>query len=188
MKQHTARFGGVLIKRVLLHAVNEWPNNANYPLIVYCGAYDSERDGDGRVLLQANGWTSPWAWGVFDFHHYHSTAWEALLCVRGEAEVQFGGPTGPVLHPSAGDLLLVPPGVVHKQLSSGGGFTLLGAYPDHDGCRTPEADTVRGPPTDRQAANIRKCPPPQSCPLFGMKPPWDGSLAELLDTSEPDLR
>lgn len=70
--------------------------------------------------------------GVFEYHHYHSTAWEALLCIQGEARVQFGGPNGPILTISAGDLAIVPAGVVHKQVEARGGFTLLGSYPNHE--------------------------------------------------------
>jgi uncharacterized protein YjlB len=55
----------------------------------------------------------------------HSVAWEALLCVKGRANVQFGGEGGPVLEASVGDLLIVPPGVAHKQLQAWDGFTLL---------------------------------------------------------------
>ena len=131
-----------------------------------------------------DGWTRPWAWGVFTYHHYHSTAWEALLCVRGSADVQFGGPSGPVLQPAKGDLVLVPPGVAHKQLADRDGFTLLGAYPSHDGCRTPSADTVRGAPTAAQARNIAACATPVLDPRWGGSPPWDGGLGRLLGARE----
>ena len=86
--------------RVWLKSDGTFPNNDAYPLLVYqrvlTGADASQSK--GAALLTQNGWTSPWAWGVFSYHHYHSTAWEALLCVQGEAEIQFGGPKGPTLH------------------------------------------------------------------------------------------
>ena len=113
---------------------------------------------------------------MFEYHHYHSTAWEVLLCVRGSATVQFGGPDGPPLALSVGDAALVPPGVAHRQLAARDGFTLLGAYPDHEGCRTPAADTVRGPPTPRQARDIGECPAPRLDPLRGDR----GVLLEVL--------
>jgi len=43
-------------------------------LIIYCCR-------DGAALLEANGWLKPWGGQVFDYHHYHTLAWEALLCV-----------------------------------------------------------------------------------------------------------
>ena len=49
-----------------------FPNNARSPLVIYYDAFVAARDGDGASRLVANGWTRPWAWGVFDFHHYHS--------------------------------------------------------------------------------------------------------------------
>lgn len=86
--------------RVWLKSDGTFPNNDAHPLLIYqrvlAGTEASQSR--GAALLTENGWTSPWAWGVFPYHHYHSTAWEALLCVQGEADIQFGGPTGPTLH------------------------------------------------------------------------------------------
>jgi uncharacterized protein YjlB len=177
---------GVVVQRVFVPPDGTFPNNGRWPLLLYRSVYDAASDGDGAALLRANGWTDPWAWGVFDFHHYHTTAWEALLCVRGEADIQFGGPTGPVLTPTAGDLVLVPPGVAHRQGRSTDGFLLLGAYPDHSGCRTPEADTVKGPATVRQLAAVQECPPPRLCPRWGAACPWKGGLARLMERG-PDV-
>ena len=179
-------YNGTTIDRVFLQGDGTFPNNAAWPLLLYRQVFDETKDGDGAALLTANGWSRPWAWGVFTYHHYHSTAWEALLCVRGQADVQFGGPQGPTLTPSKGDLILIPPGVAHKQLASSEGFLLLGSYPDHDGCRTPGADTCRGAPSLQQAASIRGCPAPLLCPRWGAAPPWDGGLGALLHRREAD--
>ena len=32
-----------------------------------------------------------WTWTVYDFHHYHSTAHEALVVATGEAVLMLGG-------------------------------------------------------------------------------------------------
>ena len=41
-------------------------NNAQWPLIVYKHAMGADEDPDqGRDRMVSNGWTSPWAWGVF---------------------------------------------------------------------------------------------------------------------------
>ncbi len=177
---HEAGGGSTLVERVLLQGDGTFPNNAVYPLLLYRAVFDAARDGDGAALLERNGWTRPWAWGVFEYHHYHTTAWEALLCIRGEADVQFGGPTGPVLTPTEGDLVLVPPGVAHKQLRSERGFLLLGAYPDHEGCSTPDADTVRSAPSARQERAILACPAPLRCPRWGAAAPWKGGFTRLI--------
>ena len=176
------------VERIFLEGDGTFPNNAAWPVLLYRQVFDEARDGDGAELLMANGWSRPWAWGVFSYHHYHSTAWEALLCVSGAADVQFGGPRGPVLTPAKGDLVLIPPGVAHKQGRSEGGFLLLGSYPTHEGCSTPDADTVRGAPTPQQAASIRACPPPLLCPRWGAWTPWDGGLGRLLRRDEVEAK
>jgi uncharacterized protein YjlB len=87
--------------RIWLKSDGTFPNNDSSPLLIYkrvLSGADAADQRRGERLLVENGWTSPWAWGVFNYHHYHSTAWEALLCVQGEADIQFGGPSGPTLH------------------------------------------------------------------------------------------
>ena len=80
--------------------------------------------------------------------------------------------------------MLIPPGVAHKQCrrTSDESFELLGAYPDHEGCRTaPTADTrCRGAPNERQAASIAACPAPVQCPRWGARSPWEGGFKRLL--------
>jgi uncharacterized protein YjlB len=43
--------------------------------------------------------------------------------------VQFGGETGPVIIASAGDVIVIPAGVAHKNLLSSHDFRVVGAYP-----------------------------------------------------------
>eukprot|EP00929_Paragymnodinium_shiwhaense_P085142 TRINITY_DN45594_c0_g1_i1.p1 TRINITY_DN45594_c0_g1~~TRINITY_DN45594_c0_g1_i1.p1 ORF type:complete len:197 (+),score=39.46 TRINITY_DN45594_c0_g1_i1:194-784(+) len=165
------------VLRSYLQSDGTFPNNERYPLLVYQGVWKGMSRRDGEAALLKNGWTSPWAWGVFDFHHYHSTAWEALLCVAGSASIQFGGPGGPELPAAVGDLILIPPGVAHKQMDASGDFLLLGSYPNE----TPTADTVRGAPSQQQQQSIEDCPVPACDPIFGRsEAPWgDNGLADL---------
>lgn len=172
----TVRVEPFPVMRVYLQTDGTFPNNADYPLLLYQGAWDAGKSRrQGEEALVSNGWTRPWAWGVFTYHHYHSTAWEALLCVDGKAEVQFGGPSGPRLSAGVGDLILIPPGVAHKQLEATPDFTLLGCYPNE----TPDVDTVRGAPTPAQARSIKACPVPRSDPLFGSSAPWGPGIQAL---------
>lgn len=166
--------------RVWLRSDGTFPNNERYPLLVFKLAMEDPRREplEGEQLLVANGWTAPWAWGVFSYHHYHSKAWEALVCVRGEADIQFGGPSGPVLQTSIGDLILIPPGVAHKQLQSHDDFTLLGSYPNE----TPSADTVRSAPSASQQESIDRCLVPASDPVFGENlMPWGAHFRALFE-------
>jgi uncharacterized protein YjlB len=103
---------------------------------------------------------------IYTYHHYHSTAWELLLCVRGKASVQLGGNTGPTVTVEKGDFVLIPPGIAHKQLNDDtGGFTLLGSYPTQgfDG----SIDTLTGPPTNEERDNIASCHVPGQ-DIFGL--------------------
>ena len=87
-----------------------------------------------------------------------------LICIRGEASVIIGGDSGPKVTISSGDLLLVPPGVAHKQLDEKDGFALLGSYPttDFDG----SIDTLTGIPTEEQRERIVRCHVPDHDPIF----------------------
>ena len=71
-----------------------FPNNEWYPLILFKNAFHGSQ-GKGEHLITEGGWMSPWVWGIFPYHHYHSTAWELLLCVKGHAHMQLGGESGP---------------------------------------------------------------------------------------------
>lgn len=170
---------GMQISRVFLTALPPWPNNERVPLLIYRNTYDPSTHGDGASLFIKNGWTNPWTWQIFSYHHYHTITWEALLCIKGKADVQFGGDEGIRTFLEEGDLVLIPPGVVHKQLSSTRDFTLLGAYPDHEGCHTPNFDTVRSAASKQELQNILNTPDPVRCPIFGLDMPWDGGLKAL---------
>lgn len=106
--------------------------NSRFPLIVYAGVIDPTAGDPAAAfedLFHANGWGNGWRDGIFPFHHYHSTAHEALGIAGGAAEVRFGGEAGRTLHVKAGDAVLIPAGVGHKRLSSGTDLLVIGAYP-----------------------------------------------------------
>lgn len=80
--------------------------------------------------------------------------------------MQLGGDAGPTVSIGPGDLVLIPPGLAHKQLDATGGFALLGSYPKEgfDG----SIDTLTGPPTDAVRENIARCYVPAKDPIFGL--------------------
>jgi uncharacterized protein YjlB len=142
------------------------PNNMHHPLFLFKSIFlGSQQEGE-RVITDGGSWTRPWVWGIFPYHHFHSTAWELLLCVKGQADVQLGGESGPHVSIEQGDLILIPPGFAHKQLRSNGGVTLLGAYPTA-GCSGP-VDTLRGAPNQDEKDNIVSCVPPETEPVLGL--------------------
>jgi uncharacterized protein YjlB len=109
-----------------------------------------------------------WRNGIYSYHHYHSTAHEVLGCYRGSAKVQFGGESGIVEELSAGDVVIIPAGVGHKNLGASADFAVVGAYP-----RGQDYDMNYGKPGERPRAdeNIARVPLPETDPIFGKDGP-----------------
>eukprot|EP00980_Cylindrotheca_fusiformis_P008349 scaffold1754_cov105-Cylindrotheca_fusiformis.AAC.11 len=149
------------IFHLLMDDDGTFPNNPDHPLVLYKYAWKGRQEREARRMIEnSQKWTSPWAWGVFPYHHYHSKAWELLVCVRGEANVQLGGEKGPTVLVETGDVVFVPPGFAHKQLDDRNGFTLLGSYPT-ESLNGTSIDTLTGAPTQEQRNNIAQCPVPE---------------------------
>eukprot|EP00662_Eupelagonemidae_sp_cell21_P057118 gene57118-biopygen38950 len=53
---------------------NSDPNNPEQPLLLYRGVAPPTKEPDPAGLLTKHGWTRPWSWQIFDYHHYHTTA------------------------------------------------------------------------------------------------------------------
>ena len=152
-----------------------FPNNADLPLIVLHQAFEAERGIPPETienLFQKNGWESAWRNGLFSFHHYHSTAHEALGVYSGWVKAQLGGPGGKVVTARIGDVIIIPAGVSHKNLDQSPEFSVVGAYPQGQSW-----DMQYGKPGERPGAdqNIRRVPLPTSDPVYGP----DGPLMQL---------
>lgn len=144
--------------------------NSKYPLILYRNAFE-ERGNHGAAWLEkkfaSNNWTNSWRNGIYSFHHYHSTSHEVLGIYTGEALVHLGGEAGEKVNIKAGDIIVIPAGVGHKNLESKG-LGVVGAYPDGH-----TWDLNRGLAGERPMAdqNIAALPIPTADPLLG---PRDG--------------
>jgi uncharacterized protein YjlB len=154
------------------------PNNPKLPLLLYPQALDeSEREPSRcKELLGRNGWGGAWVDGVFSYHHFHSNAHEVLCVVGGSARLAFGGPEGETVEVEAGDVVVIPAGVGHKNERSDSGFTVIGAYP-----RGQEGYDLRtGEEGERPEVleNISSVAMPEQDPLFGGDGPllkhWSG--------------
>jgi hypothetical protein len=68
----------VNILQHLLKDDGQFPNNALLPLLVYQQVLPPEEQHAENVkkLFEENDWTDSWEDGVYDYHHYHSTAHE----------------------------------------------------------------------------------------------------------------
>ncbi len=95
--------------------------NSRLPLLLYVEAVPRGEASPERMeaLFEAGGWPPAWRASVFTYHHYHSTAHEALGCARGWARLMLGGPKGREFEVRAGDVVVIPAGVAHRRLDSG---------------------------------------------------------------------
>ena len=155
-----------------LNADGPFPNNPALPLVIYRHAIELADDDPADMfeqLFAANGWGGCWVNGVFGFHHYHSNAHEVLGICDGSADIQFGGPNGPVLHVEAGDVVILPAGTAHKKIKATPGFEVVGAYP----AGQEDYDMRRGELGERERAeaNISAVPLPAADPVYGTEGP-----------------
>jgi uncharacterized protein YjlB len=144
--------------------------NSRLPLLFYREAV-AQKDASPEAmeaLFAANGWPPRWRSTVFTYHHYHSTAHEVLGIASGEATLMLGGPQGREFNVAAGDVIVIPAGVVHRRLRSSGDFLVVGGYPPGQ-----DWDLLRGEASDRPMAdeNIAKVPMPMSDPVGGSDGP-----------------
>lgn len=158
-----------------------FPNNPQYPLLVYKGALFLHPDDDVSVVKQVfehNNWTNVWQNGIYDYHHYHSNTHEAMAIFCGKADVQFGGPHGICLELLRGDVLIIPAGVAHKCIESSHEFCCIGAYPNGIGY-----DINYGKEGERPAADdrIKNVPLPVKDPVYGDNGPLKEKWVQNVD-------
>lgn len=146
------------------------PNNARLPLLVYRGALAT---GPGAAAacearFAANDWSGGWRAGIYAYHHYHSTAHEALGIVSGSARVRLGGEGGEIVELRAGDAVVIPAGVAHKSEGASPDLLVVGAYP---GGRGPDMRVPGAGERERAFANIAAVPLPAADPVHGKPGP-----------------
>ena len=109
---------------------HDFPRVTELPLIVYRGALKAQRKDaaqDCLSLFARNGWDGGWTDGIYPFHHFHATTLEALGIVRGGVRVRFGGRSGPVVAVEAGDAVIIPAGVSHRNEGASDDLVVVGA-------------------------------------------------------------
>jgi uncharacterized protein YjlB len=164
---------GVIVNTMRFDPDPAAPNNPDLPVVVLSGALEEGWSAaDVQATVRRNGWGGAWLYGVFPYHHYHSNAHEALVCVAGEAELLLGGDGGARVTVRRGDALVLPAGTGHKCLSSSSDFLVCGCYPPgQEG-----ADLKReGDPRAGVDAAIAAVALPATDPLFG----GTGPLVEI---------
>jgi uncharacterized protein YjlB len=153
-----------------------FPNNDRLPLLVYRAAFAPAARSASAIeaVFRQNRWGGAWRNGIYAYHHYHSTAHEALGVARGAARVQLGGPEGETFDVAAGDVLILPAGVAHKNLGASSDFLVVGAYPAGQ-----DWDMNTGQPGERPQAdqNIKQVPLPPIDPVYGGNGPLSARWA-----------
>jgi uncharacterized protein YjlB len=147
------------------------PNNPALPVLVYESAAEGDDDLASKIerLFEKNDWPPQWRDGIYDYHHYHSTAHEVLGIARGEARVILGGPGGEEMSIFAGDIIVLPAGTGHRRLSASNDFLVVGGYPDGQ-----DWDLIRSDEPEKLEAakeRIAKVPLPDKDPVAGGKGP-----------------
>ncbi len=143
-----------------------FPNNGSLPLIIITAALDRATISPEKFerTFNQNGWPAAWRNGLYDFHHYHSSAHEVLGVYSGWVKACFGGPDGETLKAETGDIIVIPAGVSHCNRGQSDDFRVVGGYPAGQ-----EWDMMYGKETERPEAdeNIAAVSKPLSDPVFG---------------------
>lgn len=159
---------------ILLLVENGWvPNNTRLPVLHYhrvLEAVHSDMAAAMEELFDRNGWHPDWRDGIYDYHHYHSTAHEALGVAEGAARLMPGGEDGHEIDVHKGDVLVLPAGIGHCSIEASDDFLVVGAYPPGQ-----EWDVLREPATSAIKAAIAGLPLPKSDPATGA----EGDLVRL---------
>ena len=150
------------------------PNNPSLPLIVYRGVVQTGARSAAacEALFAANNWTGSWRNGIFAHHHYHSTAHEVLGIAAGCVRVRLGGEGGTTVKLHAGDVVVIPAGVAHKNEGASPDLMVVGAYP---GGRGPDMRSPGARDREQALRNIRAVALPDFDPVYGKSGPLLGS-------------
>lgn len=152
-----------------------FPNNANLAVCILRQVLEADQ-GDVAAIFEQhffkNGWPPVWRNGLYDIHHFHSTAHEALGVYSGWVEACFGGPGGVVKKASAGDVIIIPAGVSHKNIRQSAEFRVVGAYPEGQRWNMKYGDEKERKQVDKDISLVHL---PTSDPFFGP----DGPMMKL---------
>jgi len=144
--------------------------NSRLPLVVYRGALadSGDRAGGCEKMFAQHGWPNSWRNGIYPHHHYHSTAHEVLGIAAGSVRVRLGGEGGKTVELRAGDVVVIPAGVAHKNEGASPELVVVGAYP---GGKSPDMRRPAAQERERALRNIMEVAFPACDPVYGKSGP-----------------
>jgi uncharacterized protein YjlB len=128
--------------------------NSRLPVLIYRGVLATPEAAAFERMFDGNGWSPAWRNGLFSVHHYHSTAHEVLGIYGGRVTARLGGPKGATVTLVAGDVVVIPAGVAHKNDGASPDFRVVGAYPVGTSPDMQYGKPGERPETDRNVANV----------------------------------
>lgn len=147
------------------------PNNRELPLLVYRGVIEAGgRDPASacETLFGRNHWRRAWRNGIYKYDHFHAHTHEVLGILRGHVRVRFGGEAGLTVELDAGDVVVIPAGVGHKNVGASADLLVVGAYP---GGREPDICTGTSWEHTHAIDSVPEVPLPDRDPVFGKEGP-----------------
>lgn len=147
-----------------------FPNNPVLPVVIYKDLFSGQIDlaNSFEDCFSMNNWPAAWRNGLYDFHHYHSTAHEVLGVYSGWVLACFGGPGGREEKATKGDVIVIPAGVSHKNLAQSVDFKVVGGYPKGQRWNMCYGKESERPQADKE---IKFVPPPEADPVAGLEGP-----------------
>jgi uncharacterized protein YjlB len=146
--------------------------NSRLAVLIYRAALARPSAPQFEELFEAHGWSSSWRNGLYSVHHYHSTAHEVLGIYSGKVKARLGGEGGVSVTLEAGDVVVIPAGVAHKNEGASSDFRVVGAYPLGTAPDMNYGKPGERPGTDRNVARVAL---PPADPVHGRQ----GALARL---------
>ena len=146
------------------------PNNPKLPVLLYRAAVpvaDCEKTARAfEEAFERNGWPPQWRAGIYDYHHFHSTAHETLGVAAGSATLTIGGPGARQIRVEAGDALVLPTGTGHRCVEANDDFLVVGAYPPGQ-----DWDICREAPSEEACKRMADLSMPAADPIAGIAGP-----------------